>query len=145
MSASEKDLVLARREGAVRACAYFRVFEPSVEGAARRDEFAANLFPLPTVTVLRIEEDPHGAGFWKVDVPKDATGTTARGGPRVLYNPMARGAAKELWTDDFLMAGVEVTRERALLWADLLNRPTEEQEDLDYYNNRWPADPRGVR
>lgn len=60
-----REIILAKREGAVRACAYWKVFEPTTAGAAARERFVGNLFPMP-VELPRVVPDPYLVHRWKV-------------------------------------------------------------------------------
>lgn len=110
-----RDMVLAQRkafeDATVRSSGNFAMREfpdmESLKAATKR------LYPLPTVTRPRVERDPFSPGMhWKVI----KGGTDAR---------CVTDVSGEWETPD----GVFVNAERVKLWADLLERPTEQVED----------------
>lgn len=110
---TERDLVMAKREGFLEAHSWARV---GIAGDHEAERLAATKYPLPKRTQRREAIDPHtDSRVWSFDVDR----------PRIVWRWKARRDV--LWTSD--LAGVFVTPERVALWADLIANPTEEVDD----------------
>ena len=104
---TERDLVLAKREGYARHCV-------AVCGNTKNaTELAARTYPLPRVTRPRVWVDPNGdTRFQVVD--------------GVLFGKDFEEDEEWLPVDSYAF---NVTPERVVAWADLFANPTEEVDD----------------
>lgn len=100
---TERDLILAKREGFSKHCQH--TCKVSKDFADRE---AAAEYPLPKVVRLRVVLDEERQEEWSLD--------------RTVF--MSRDSGSKFWTR--AVGLVQVTPSRVRVWADLLANPTEE-------------------
>ena len=108
---TERELILAKREGYMRHCEKF---------CARINKEEANVsavveYPLPKVTRPRVVKDSVGMEFRFIADNQP---------PLVEWRNTL--TEEKLWRVSTVCNGVAVNAERAKLWADLVANPTEE-------------------
>ena len=115
---TERDLVLAKREGYARARGASGLLTPYGIECARAE--AAGAFPLPKRTQPRVVKDPNRVhdAWWAV---RDGELCWTDADP-----DQCRFISISVMWD---ASSVRPTRERVALWADLLANPLEEVED----------------
>lgn len=109
---TERDLILAKREGYVRHCneACGQWSEHAMQ------KFAESAYPLPKVTRARVVKDPMDGSGWAV---KD-------GMLQWTYDATARMCIIAVFDEPAFWSKYRPTPARIRLWADLLANPTEE-------------------
>ncbi len=117
---TERDLVMARREGYLRGRGTDVVnLTPVLEKNFALETL--RLFPLPKVTRRRVADDPHDHSFLRFRIGEDGSQAPALEAS-VDYEPF------RLWPLHHSDLARYVTPARARLFADLFANPTEEVE-----------------